>query len=495
MKNTSPKFFQWLIRSLIGNCVTIKSKVGISVVLFVTILFIGISPAIPTTFAQSRVDKESRPNILIVYIDDLHHAKFGFMGDSIIQTPNIDALAEEGVSFQNAFSVTAICITSRGNFMTGRYAAKTGIYFDGFEKLTQKQANMSYPHLLNEAGYHTGYVGKWHLGPVPDGLFDDDRSFQGQGQFWSEEEKPGQGTHLTDRLGNQAVDMIKAAPREQPFAITVGFKATHVQDGFHPIESYPPSPSTAVLYELDEMPAPPHSDSAFFQSQPELIRESLGRKRWNYRLGPPESLNFQRSLRRYYRLVTGIDNQIGKIMEALRETGKLDNTIVVFTADQGMYLGARGLAGKWFGHETSIRIPLIIRDPRLLENQAGTTREAMALTTDFHPTILDWAGLESSEGVQGASLLPILYDNTPDDWRTEFFYEHHSFPDIIPRSEGIRTQNHKYLRYIDSEPLFEELYDLKEDPTEGNNLADDPEHSELLRELRAKWEQWRKKVR
>lgn len=495
MKTATHFFSRWLIRPLSIICVKICSKAVTRFALFVLILLIGIRPDIGDIVAQSRLDKDTRPNILTVYIDDLHHAKFGFMGDSIIQTPNIDALAGEGVTFQNAFAVTAICITSRGNFMTGRYAARTGIYFDGFEKLTQQQARMSFPYLLNEAGYHTGYVGKWHLGPVPDGLFDDDRSFEGQGRFWSEERKPGQGKHLTDRLGNQAVEMIKAAPEEHPFAITVGFKATHVQDGFHPIESYPASPSTAVLYELDEMPAPPHSDSAFFQNQPELIRESLGRKRWEYRLGPPKSLNFQRSLRRYYRLVTGIDNQIGKIMQALRETGRLDNTIVVFTADQGMYLGARGLAGKWFGHETSIRIPLIIRDPRMPESQKGTFREAMALMTDFHPTILDWAGLKASDGVQGASLVPILNGNTPDGWRTEFFYEHHSFPDVIPRSEGIRTQNYKYLRYIDSEPLFEELYDLNADPTEGNNLAGVPEHAELLEKMRAQWEQWQQKVR
>jgi len=448
-----------------------------------------------STFAQSAEKQNARPNILVIYIDDLHHEKFGFKGDPIIKTPNIDALAEEGVTFQNAFAVTAICITSRGNFMTGQYAARTRIYFDGFERLTQENAEMSFPFLLNEAGYYTGYVGKWHLGSVPEGMFDNDQSFEGQGQFWSENEEPGVGTHLTDRLGDQAVQMIRQAPKDQPFAITVGFKATHVQDGFHPIEPYPASPSTAVLYETDEMPAPSHSDPEFFQRQPELIRNSLGRKRWEYRLGPPESLNFQRSIRRYYRLVTGIDNQLGKMIEALQQTGRSDNTIVVFTADQGMYLGARGLAGKWFGHETSIRIPLIVHDPRMPVSQKGTSREEMALMTDFHPTILEWAGLHASDEVQGRSLVPILQEDTLENWRTEFFYEHHSFPDRIPRSEGVRTENFKYLRYIDSEPLFEELYDLNADPTEGVNLADKPAYSELLNEMRLKWQQWKEKVR
>ncbi len=178
--------------------------------------------------------------------------------------------------------------------------------------------------------------------------------------------------------------MIRNTPEDQPFSITVGFKAPHVQDGFHPVEPYPASPSTAVLYELDEMPAPALSNPEFFTSQPGLIRESLGRLRWDYRLGPPESLNFQRSMRRYYRMVTGVDEQLGKMMEALRETGKLDNTIVVFTSDHGMYLGERGLAGKWLGHDTSIRIPLIVRDPRQPASERGTQRESMVLRLYAH---------------------------------------------------------------------------------------------------------------
>ena len=302
-------------------------------------------------------DQDTRPNILVIYVDDLHHATFGFMGDPIIQTPNVDHLSEQGVTFSNAFVNTAICLTSRGNLMTGRYAARTGIYMDGFEGLSDEHIEMIYPKILKDSGYYTGYIGKWHLGEIPEGVFSNDQKFLGQGRFWDEEEWPGEGTHLTDRIGNQAVDMIKQSPDDRPFAITVGFKAPHVQDGFHPVEPYPATPSTAVLYELNEMPAPHLSDSEFFESQPDLIQESLGRVRWEYRLGPPESLNFQRSLRRYYRMVTGVDEQLGKMIQALRESNKLDNTIIVFTSDHGMYLGERGLAGKWFGHEPSIRIP------------------------------------------------------------------------------------------------------------------------------------------
>jgi arylsulfatase A-like enzyme len=440
-------------------------------------------------------DQDTRPNILVIYVDDLHHATFGFMGDPIIQTPNVDHLSEQGITFRNAFVNTAICLTSRGNLMTGRYAARTGIYMDGYEGFSDEHIDMIYPKILKDSGYYTGYIGKWHLGEIPEGVFSNDQKFLGQGRFWDEEEWPGEGTHLTDRIGNQAVDMIKQSPDDRPFAITVGFKAPHVQDGFHPVEPYPATPSTAVLYELNEMPAPHLSDSEFFESQPDLIQESLGRVRWEYRLGTPESLNFQRSLRRYYRMVTGVDEQLGKMIQALRESNKLDNTIIVFTSDHGMYLGERGLAGKWFGHEPSMRIPLIVYDPRLSSNQQGSRRDPIALMIDFKPTFLEWAGVAPSDDVQGKSLVPIINGENPRDWRSEFFYEHHSFADRIPRSEGVRTERYKYLNYLDSNPRFEELYDLETDPGEERNLANDPDYSDLLREMRAKWEEWREKVR
>lgn len=194
-------------------------------------------------------------------------------------------------------------------------------------------------------------------------------------------------------------------------------------------------------------------------------------------------------------MVTGVDQQIGKMVETLRETDRLDNTIIVVTSDHGIYLGDRGFAGKWLGHDTSIRIPLIVFDPRLPESDRGREREPMVLMIDFMSTILDWAGILPDKGVQGQSFAPIVAGQTPDYWRREFFYEHHSFPDRIPRSEGVRTERFKYLRYLDSDPLFEELYDLETDPQEEVNLAGSPDHAELLKEMRAKWEQWREKVR
>ncbi len=433
--------------------------------------------------------------MLIVYADDLHHAHFGFAGDPIIQTPNIDALANQGVVFENAFANSAICQTSRGNFLTGQYAARTGIYHGRFNGFSNENVNRIFPTHLNEAGYHTGYVGKWHMGNIPDGTFDDDRHFSGQGSYWSNNRPPGKGEHLTNKIGRQTVEMIRHAPSDRPFSITVGFKAPHVQDGFFPTESYQPSPSTSVLYERAKIPAPANSGSDFFKKQPGFLQNSLGRKRWNYRLGPPKSLNFQRSMRRYYRLVTGIDRQVGKFMKALRETNQLDETIIVITSDHGMFLGERGLAGKWLGYEPSIRIPLIVYDPRLPDDKRGRTQEELVTMIDFHPTFLDWAGVPPESDVQGRSFAPIVRGSTPENWRDAFFYEHLTYPDRIPSSEGIRTERYKYLRYVNRDPVHEELYDLKQDPAESKNLAGTSEHEELLQDMRKTWKQVRERIR
>lgn len=438
---------------------------------------------------------DQRPNILVIYADDLHHEHFGFAGNEIIETPNVDQLARQGVVFEHAFANTAICKTSRGHFMTGQYAARSGIYHDEFSGLSDEQLEQIFPAQLNRAGYHTGYAGKWHLGSVPDGIFDDDRRFRGQGQYWSDNRKPGEGEHLTERTGRQAAEMIREAPSNQPFSITVGFKAPHVQDGFHPTESYPPTPSTASMYERAKIPAPANSSPEFFNNQPRFIQQSLGRDRWDYRLGPPTSLNFQRSLRRYFRMVTGIDHQIGQMMKTLAETGRRDNTIVIVTSDHGLYLGERGLAGKWLGHEPSIRIPLVVYDPRLPADRRGRRCQELVSMIDFHPTFLDWAGVSPDDGVQGRSFAPLVRGDTPEDWRDTVFYEHHSFPDRIPASEGVRTDRYKYLRYVNREPVHEELYDLQSDPNESENLAEDPEHKNLLQRMRKNWKRMRQRAR
>lgn len=199
-------------------------------------------------------------------------------------------------------------------------------------------------------------------------------------------------------------------------------------------------------------------------------------------------------------MISGVDRQVGRILQALEEAARAGNTVVIFTSEHGVCLGARGLSGKWFGHAPSIRIPMVIHDPRLPESQRGTRRDWMALPHDLAPTLTDLAGARIAESVQGRSLLPLMREETPEDWRTAFFYEHHFTASRfkqdarIPRSEGVRIERYKYLRYPDSDPLYEELYDLKEDPDESENLADDDRHAGLLKRMRKKWRGWRERA-
>ncbi len=435
---------------------------------------------------------DTRPNIILFLCDDLRSDVLGCMGDPIAQTPNIDNLAFEGVVFDNAFAVTAICVTSRSNILTGQYGAKTGWRHGDFqgESLTPEQLRQTYLSKLRDADYRIGYAGKWHVGRPPIGFFDDDKAYDGQGNYF---EKTLDGTrpeHLTSRIAGQVEQMV-AKRDDRPFFICVGFKAPHVQDGktppFYPFDEE----LTGGLYSDVVFPAPPLSDPGFFDRQPIFLKRSLNRERWEWRLST-EKL-FQDSMRGYYRLVAGVDHAVGRVMKALDGAGKADNTVILFTSDHGVYLGARGFAGKWLPHEPSIRIPLIVRDPRLPQEIIGGRRGEMALTIDLAPTILELAGLSTPAEMQGVSLMPLIRGESVD-WRTEFFYEHHYMPTKIPASEAVRTERWKYIRYVDSDPLFEELYDLSDDPLESVNLIGNPDFDFVAEEMEQLWKEMRVSV-
>ena len=436
-----------------------------------------------------------RPNIVFMFCDDLRYDCLGCNGNDIIQTPNIDALAARGVSFDNVFVTTAICVTSRANLMTGQYAARTGWRFGLMQgkPLSPQQLAITYPGILKESGYQIGYVGKYHLGVPPENFFDYNAAYQGQG-FYLNPELPD---HLTAHMGTQAEEALEqfAGNRDRPFLLTVGFKGPHVQDGEEP-PFYPyDEQRTGHLYKDVVIPPPPLSDPEFFETQPEFIRspKNLNRKRWEWRLGTSE--RFQQSVKGYYRVVSGVDLAVGRVVAKLKSLGLSENTIVLFSSEHGVYLGKRGLAGKWLAHEPSIRIPLIVADPRLASSNGGARRKQMALTIDIAPTLLDIAGVERADRMQGESLVPIVRGESPSSWRTEFFYDHLFRPDLIPSSEAVRTERWKYIRYLDREPLFEELYDLDNDPLEVHNLATSADSQGQLAKMRQKWRVWREKAK
>lgn len=221
------------------------------------------------------------------------------------------------------------------------------------------------------------------------------------------------------------------------------------------------------------------------------MQDSENRKRWHKRFGTPEL--YQQSLKGYYRLLTGLDRLIGVLISALRHSGQLDNTVIVFTADNGIFNGERGLADKQLMYEESIRVPMIVVDPRVPESARGQRLDHLALNIDLCPTLLEAAGREVPERSQGRSLLPLVSGASPS-WRSDFFYEHHFANDWtppIPASEGVRTHQWKYIRYVQREPLMEVFFDLKKDPGEVQNLLTLAEPPPQIETARERWKVWR----
>jgi arylsulfatase A-like enzyme len=448
------------------------------------LLLAGVVACIPlsTANADNQPAEANRPNVLFLLADDLRWDALGCAGDRLAKTPNIDALAARGTLFRNHFVTTSICCVSRASIFSGQFARRHGIN-DFVTPFTPEAFARTYPALLRKAGYRTGFIGKFGVGErMPDKEFDYWRGFPGQGNYFTK----GSPIHLTQRMGDQAKEFLSATdPR--PFCLSISFKAPHSQDGAG--REFPPDPREEKLFAETEFPLPPTAHDEFYRALPEFARKSEGRTRWQRRFATPEM--FQNTVRDYYRLVTGIDREVGRIIDALRERKLADNTLIVFTSDNGFFLGDRGMAGKWLMYEPSIRVPLIVADPSVPAGSRPQTVDAMTLNVDFAPTLLDYATVSAPASMQGRSLRPLLHGDKIE-WRSEWFYEHHTLPNIIPPSEGVRTAKWKYLRWVGVDPAVEELYDLTTDPTEQHNLATSARYRETLDDLRERWSRLRR---
>ena len=441
-------------------------------------------------FSRGDAAQPERPNIIFLLTDDQRWDTLGSYGNSIIRTPHLDHLANRGIVFDNMFVTTSICASNRASILTGQYVRRHGIW-DFQTSLTEQQLSRSYPRLLKKAGYRLGFIGKWGVGQPPKGLFDYDRTFPGQGKYMINVD--GEPRHLTSVMGDQAIEFLDGSSPDTPFCLSISFKAAHVQDSYDlRSDPFPFDPALKDLYGDIAVPAPKTADRGYFDRLPEFLKNSENRMRWAVRFWGPA--RYQESVKGYYRLISGVDIAVGRILRRLKEKGLSQNTIVIFTGDNGFYLGEYGLAGKWLPHEVSIRVPLIIYDPRLPPSERGTRRNEMALSIDMAPTMLDMAGAPLPEGMQGRSLVPLLRkQETP--WRKEFFYEHLFRHPRIPPTEAVRTERWKYIRYIDTDPLYEELYDLRNDPLEEHNLVSATEHHDVAESMRRKWRQWREKAK
>ncbi|MBI2422299.1 MAG: sulfatase [Candidatus Hydrogenedentes bacterium] len=463
----------------------------------VTLQRIGAALALGTAaiLAPAAQAQPARPNIVFLLTDDQRADTLGCAGNAIIQTPNIDGLAAEGTRFQNAFVTTAICMVSRASILSGLYKGTHGI--DRFDQsFIPAQFAETYPVRLRGAGYYTGFIGKWGVGnEMPEQAFDVWNGFPGQGVYFHE--RNGEQVHVTNLMAEQAEAFIAEAPAEQPFCLSISFKAPHTQD--EDPRQFLYDPALESLYANVELPYAETATDAFFQALPAFIQNSEGRVRWKRRFATPEM--YQTMTKGYYRLIAGVDLAVARVIAALEARGLRENTVIVFSSDNGFYLGERGLAGKWLMHEESIRVPLIIVDPRLPKAQRGQVRSDIALNIDLAPTVLDYAGLKPAPQMQGRSLRPLVEGATPA-WRTEFYYEHHFASAegggvYIPATEGVWTPAWKYIAYpgADGAMKHEEFYRLAADPHETKNLINAEASQPRVAAFRKQWAVWRDAVR
>lgn len=427
------------------------------------------------------------PNILFLVADDLRADALGCAGNKTVQTPNIDTLAKRGTMFRNAFVTTSICCVSRASLFSGQYARRHGIA-DFKTSFTDAQWSNTYPMVLRANGYRTGFIGKFGVGDLmPTNAFDYWDGFPGQGRYFHSNDP----VHLTHKMGESALKFLRVDDR-RPFCLSISFKSPHAQDET-PARPFPPDAADEPLYREARWASPGNYSSEAFARLPEFVQESEGHTRFLRRFGDP--IARQRNVADYYRLITGMDREIGRLLLALRELGISDNTLIVFTSDNGFFLGERGLSDKFLMYEESIRVPLIIFDPRAPNFARGKRSDEMVLNIDITPTLLQGAGLRVPAEMQGESMMPLVHGKKPE-WRKDWFYEHHyAHGGKIPESEGVRTARWKYIRYTSAKPSVEELYDLQKDPLETQNLAGMAEHADQLAELRLRWIRFRDELR
>ncbi|MEO0338647.1 MAG: family 78 glycoside hydrolase catalytic domain, partial [Bacteroidota bacterium] len=450
-----------------------------------TLLAISMIAYLPVSlFGQnpSKISGKQSPNIIFILTDDQRFDALGYAGNELIHTPEMDQLAKQGTYFKNATVSTPICAASRVSIMTGLYERAHRFTFQT-GNVRSEYMEQAYPKVLKDAGYKTGFYGKY--GIRYDGqnqLFDTYEMYDRNGAFADRRgyyyKTLGKDTvHLTRYTGQKALDFIEDAEADQPFCLSLSFSAPHAHD---PAEKqYFWQETTDPLLQDITMPGPALGEDKYFESQPEFVKAGFNRVRWTWRYDTPAK--YQHSVKGYYRMISGIDLEIGKIRAKLKEKGLDKNTVIILMGDNGYFLGERQFAGKWLMYDNSVRVPLIIYDPRAKHQDS----DELAQNVDVPSTIVDLAGLEIPKTWQGKSLLPIVQQKVDHIGRDTILIEHLWKFDNIPPSEGIRTKDWKYFRYVNDQS-FEELYDLNKDPQEVTNLAEDPKYQEVLLQLRQK---------
>ncbi len=480
--------------------------------------------------ALLNAQKKGQPNILFLLSDDQRWDSQGFFGNKTVKTPEIDRLAQEGIKFTNSFVTFSVCAASRAVILTGMYSRSRSNGADDLPSIcTPENWENTFPALLKKNRYYTGYIGKWDIGVGEDGfqhgmnLFDYWGGDRWHGNYWHEKDcnfVTNDGTaHKKEirctcvkgnawdaslpRTGNQSMKnplhtdtevvalkvktFLESRDKQKPFFLEVSFRSPKDPWSDYPIE-------VNDYYKADSIVI---SSTANLQNaflQPEFLQKSMAADHARNLLGTKGLL--ENEIRKHYRLVTGIDIAIGKLRKILTEQGIEDNTIIVFASDNGAFLGEHGFWGKWLPYEESMRVPLIIYDPRIKNESGRKTVDEMVLNVDYAPTFLAFAGIKTPRYMHGMDIGK-LRSNEKSCWRTDWYYEHSwtanslgsNVTPIVP-SEAVRTNEWKYILFPNQQ--VEQLFNIKNDPFETVDLATNPLNKKMLDKLRGRMNYYRK---
>ena len=432
-----------------------------------------------------------KPNVVFILMDDLRWDELGCMGHPWIKSPNIDRIAREGATFRNAFVTTPLCSPSRASFLTGQYEHTHGIV-DNTDHSPLSHRMQTYPQILERAGYDTAFIGKWHMGvdDTPRPGWRHWVGFSGQGTYLSpvlnvDGVRNKVNGYTTDILNDYAVKFLERK-RTSPFLLYLPHKAVHPEltqyadgsvsdpDG----GKFIPAPRHETLYAGQPVPRRPNAHVGP-EGKPALERQIGALPPLSVKTGTDDETIYNRA-----RILAAVDEGVGRFIKVLEKSGQLDNTLFIFTSDEGYFYGEFGLSReRRLSYEESARIPLLMRYPALIK--AGSMVDAMALNIDIAPTVLEIAGAPPMSGVQGRSLVPVLQGNTKG-WRKSFLIECASdkvFPRVVHMGyQAVRTERWKYIHYVELKDM-DELYDLAKDPYEMHNVIHDPAAQSTLAQM------------
>jgi arylsulfatase A-like enzyme len=442
-------------------------------------------------------DGRPQPNIIYIMADDHASHALSCYGSRVNKTPNLDRIAAQGVRFDNCFVTNSLCGPSRATLLTGKYSHANGYKANsittdhGTEEAQFDGSQPTFPKMLQRAGYKTAIVGKWHLGTDPTG-FDHWNILPGQGvyvdpQFIEMGVKKQVKGYVTDIITDLAIDYLKGRDKTRPFCLLYHHKAPH--------RPWQPDPAHAELSERDTLPTPPTFDDDYAtrarpaHEQQMQIDKALNRT--DLKQDPPPGLSahelkewkYQRFIKDYTRVIASLDDNVGRLLDYLDVSGLASNTIVIYTSDNGFFLGDHGWFDKRFMYEESLRVPLLVRYPGTIK--PGTVNGSFVINADFAPTFLDYAGLPAPGDMQGRSIRPLLEGRPHADWRTSVYYHYYEFPaphHVYPHI-GVRTERYKLVHYYTIDEW--ELFDLKADPHELQNLYQDVAHARIRSRLTA----------